>query len=158
MHAQTSSSRHTQHGLAALEFSILALFIMVPLFLGTFVYWEVLQTQQVVTRATGDSARQVMLLMQIPRTRKPDGTVITEAEVLTNASSQVQQSIASALRAQVGDNDVNSNRVTVSITRYGNTHWLLDVAYRREPLLGNPGGMNLLEPKTLHARSFIQIP
>ncbi len=132
--------RRLQRGIAALEFALLAFFVMVPLFLGVFVFWEVLQTQQVLTRATGDVARQVSRTLNHP----DNARLLSDAEVRT--------SISSALRGHLGS-DVDS-RLTVELSGSGPV--TLNVIYQRPALLGSAGGLNFIEPETLHARSFIQ--
>ena len=74
-------NRTRQTGLAAIEFAFVGALIMLPVLLGIFVFWEVLQTQQVVTRATGDGARQVLRTLQGPRERKANGGIQTGADI-----------------------------------------------------------------------------
>ena len=153
-----TSSAHKQGGIAALEFAFVALFIMVPLFLGIFLLWEVLQTQQVVTRATGDGARQVFRLMQSARERKPDGTVPTDADMRNSAAQQVQKSITSTLKQYLSAPEDINQRVSVTLTPTGSGQLTLDVSYARPAILGNGGGWNFIEPSSLKARSVIHWP
>ncbi len=138
--------RRLQRGIAALEFALLALFVMLPMFLGIFVFWEVLQTQQVVTRATGDGARQVVRMLHAP---KSDGTAHSEAEALAAAKA----SISAALRSHLGEVDTLPV-VTLGPDATGSLE--LNVTYTRHRLLGNAAGLNFIEPQTLQARSVIQ--
>lgn len=155
---RTAASAHRQSGIAALEFSFVALFVMVPLFLGVFVFWEVLQTQQVVTRATGDGARQVFRLMQSARERKPDGTVPTDADMRNKAAQQVQTSITATLKQYLSAPEDINQRVSVTLTPTGSGQLALDVSYARPTLLGGGGGWNFIEPSSLKARSIIHWP
>ncbi|WP_159912940.1 TadE/TadG family type IV pilus assembly protein [Pantoea sp. 18069] len=132
-----------QRGIAALEFALLALFVMLPIFLGIFVFWEVLQTQQVVTRATGDGARQVSRMLHAP---KSDGTAHSQTEALEAA----QTSIRAALRSHLG------NAANPTVTLDGTGALTLNVTYARPALLGSAGGLNFIEPETIQARSVIQ--
>lgn len=54
--------RNRQTGVAAVEFALVAI-VMLLLFMGIFIYWHVLQTQQSVTRAAGDGVRHVHELL-----------------------------------------------------------------------------------------------
>lgn len=132
--------RRLQRGIAALEFALLAIFVMLPLFLGICVFWEVLQTQQVLTRATGDAARQVSRTLH----RFDNGSLLSDEEV--------HASISAALRSHLG-RDVDS-LLTVKLSGTGPV--TLNVTYKRPALLGSAGGLNFIEPETLEARSFIQ--
>ncbi len=150
--------RSMQRGIAALEFALLALFVMVPVLLGTFVFWEVLQTQQVVTRAAGDGARQVSRLLNVPRVPKANGSLPSEAEFLANATALARDTVRSTLRNHFGQSTAFDSRVTVALQPSGTAQWTLDVTYARPALLGRVAGLNFIEPETLAARSVIQTP
>lgn len=142
-----------QRGIAAVEFTLVALFVMVPLFLGIFVFWEVLQTQQVITRATGDGARQVSRMLNTAAVKKPDGTFPSSTEARNTAAVLAHASISAALRSHLGS-DVGS-RLSVDLQPSGADQLALNVTYARPALLGAAGGLNFIEPQTLQARSFI---
>jgi Flp pilus assembly protein TadG len=146
-------SSRKQRGIAALEFTILALFVMVPVFLGVFVFWEVLQTQQVITRATGDGARQVSRMLNTARAKKPDGSYPSSTEARNTAAALARASISAALRSHLGS-DVDS-RLTVDLQPSGADQLALNVTYARPALLGAAGGLNFIEPQSLQARSLI---
>lgn len=154
-------SRTRQTGLAAIEFALAGALIMIPVMLGIFVFWEVLQTQQVVTRATGDGARQVLRTLQGPRERKADGSVQTSHEIRVGAQALARQSVITMLRSQLPHvDDLSPNldaRLTVEL-QDGPHEWVLDVSYERPLLLGSAGGLNFIEPTTLQARSVIHWP
>lgn len=150
--------RSAQRGIAALEFALLAVLVMLPLFLGISVFWEVLQTQQVVARATGDGARQVSRLLNRPRQPQADGSLPTDAQFLASATARAQDSVRASLRTHLGAASGVDSRVTVALKPSGTTHWTLDVAYARPALLGSAGGLNIIEPETIQSRSFIQLP
>lgn len=152
------SRRRVQRGIAALEFALLALFVMVPVLLGVFVFWEVLQTQQVVTRATGDGARQVSRLLNVPRVPKANGSLPSDAEFLANATTLARDTVRSTLRSHLGQGSAFDSRVTVALQPSGTAQWTLNVSYARPALLGRAAGLNFIEPETLSARSVIQTP
>jgi len=160
MHAAPTISRprSAQRGIAALEFALLALLVMLPLFLGISVFWEVLQTQQVVARATGDGARQVSRLLSRPPQPKADGSLPNEAERLASAAARAQEAIRLTLRSHLGAHSDVDRLVTVALQASGTDHLTLDVAYARPAMLGAMGGLNFIEPETIQARSFIQRP
>lgn len=154
-------NRTRQTGLAAIEFALVGALIMIPVMLGIFVFWEVLQTQQVVTRATGDGARLVLRTLQGPRERKADGS-----EIRDDAQALARQSILTMLRSQLppvdkcepdpDECDLDA-RLTVEL-QDGPHEWVLDVSYKRPLLLGSAGGLNFIEPASLQARSVIHWP
>ena len=153
-----SPPEHLQRGIAALEFALLALFVMLPVFLGLFVFWEVLQTQQVVTRATGDGARQISRLLNVPRLPKSNGSLPTEEEFRASAAALATDSVRASLRSHLGQGSALDSRVTVALTPSAANHWTLDVSYARPALLGRGGGLNFIEPASIKARSVIQTP
>ncbi|MET1114737.1 MAG: TadE/TadG family type IV pilus assembly protein [Comamonas sp.] len=155
----TRSTCHTrlrwQRGIAALELALLALFVMLPMLLGLAAFWDVLQTQQVLTRATGDGARQVSRLLNRPRLPMPDGSRPTDAQMLARATALAHDSLHAALRHHLGPDRDIATRLTVALQPSGAGHWTLDAAYARPALMGAAGGLNFIEPETLRARSFI---
>lgn len=153
--ARSPRPKRLQRGIAALEFALLALFVMLPMLLGLATFWEVLQTQQVLARATGDGARQVSRLLNRPRLPMPDGRRPTDAEMLARASALAQDSIRATLRQHLGPASAVDPRVTVALQPADTGHWMLEAAYARPPLLGRAGGLNFIEPETLRARSLI---
>lgn len=153
-----SHPRRAQRGIAALEFALLALFVMLPIFLGVFVFWEVLQTQQVVTRAAGDGARQVSRLLNVPRVPKSNGSLPSEQEFRASAAALVTDSVRASLRSHLGQDSAIDSRVTVALVPFDANHWALDVAYARPALLGSAAGLNFIEPASIKARSVIQTP
>ena len=156
---QQQAQRLKQRGIAALEFALLALFVIVPVFLGSFVFWEVLQTQQVVTRATGDGARQVLRMLQSSSIRNANGTVpTTAAQMYSIAEGKAHDTIVATLTHQLTHvPDVNS-RLVVTLQPSGTDQLTLNVSYTRPAVLGGSGGMNFIEPATLKAQSVIQWP
>lgn len=152
-----SPRRRRQRGIAAVEFALLALLVMLPIFLGVFVFWEVLQTQQVVTRATGDGARQVSRLLSRPRQPNAQGNLPTNEELVASATALAGDSVRASLRSHLGQSSALDSRITVALTRSGNL-LTLEVAYARPALLGTGGGMNFIEPPRIMARSVIQTP
>lgn len=151
-----SSSRHgEQRGVVALEFSFLALFVIIPVFLGIFVFWEVLQTQQVVTRAAGDGARQVYRLLHGARPPNADGSYPSDAQAISAAETRVRESINAALSSHLGDSVDVSSRLTVTLAPFEANKLALNVTYTRPALLGTAGGLNFIEPEALKARSVI---
>lgn len=149
--------RRRQNGLAAIEFALLGSLIMLPVLLSIFVFWEVLQTQQVVTRATGDSARQVLRMLQGSRERKADGSVQTNDDIRAIAQTLARQSVSTMLKSQLPHVDDLDARLTVNL-QSGPSEWILDVNYARPLLLGSAGGLNSIEPTALQARSVIHWP
>ena len=147
-----------QRGLAAIEFALISVLVMLPMLLGIFVFWEVLQTQQVVTRATGDGARQALRILQAPRQKAANGNVMTNAEALNAATTLARQSIESALQSQLSHLSDVEQRLSVTLNPAGNGQLLLNVRFARPALLGSAGGFNIIEPETLTARSLIQWP
>lgn len=152
---QRQAQRLQQRGIAALEFALLALFVIVPVFLGSFVFWEVLQTQQVVTRATGDGARQAFRQLQSARAARPDGTYPSDTQAFNTAAIQARITVMAALRGQLGDAVDVDRRLTVTLVPHENGMLALNVIYARPAMLGAAGGMNFIEPATLTARSLI---
>lgn len=150
-----STPRGPQRGIAALEFALLALFVMLPMLLGLAAFWEVLQTQQVLARATGDGARQVSRLLNRPRQPMPDGSRPTDAQMLARATELARGSIRATLRQHLGAGREVDGRLTVALQATDAGHWTLEAAYARPPMLGTAGGLNFIEPETLRARSFI---
>lgn len=146
--------RTRQTGLAAIEFAFVGALIMLPVLLGIFVFWEVLQTQQVVTRATGDGARQVLRTLQGPRERKANGGIQTDADIRAAAETLARNSVSTMLKNQLPHVDDLDDRLTVELS----SAWVLDVSYARPLLLGSAGGLNFIEPASLQARSVIQWP
>lgn len=147
--------RRLQRGIAALEFALLAVFVMLPMLLGLVAFWEVLQTQQVLVRATGDGARQVARLLNRPRQPMPDGRSPTDAEMLARATELARGSIHAALRHHLGASSEVGTRLTVALQPSDAGHWTLEAAYARPALLGPAGGLNFIEPERLRARSLI---
>ncbi|MCD2512157.1 hypothetical protein [Comamonas endophytica] len=150
-----SPPRCLQRGIAALELALLALFVMLPMLLGLAAFWEVLQTQQVLVRATGDGARQVSRLLDRPRLPMPDGSRPTDAQMLARATELAQRSIRATLRHHLRGGSEVDGRLTVTLQPTGTGHWTLEAAYARPALLGTAGGLNFIEPEMLRARSFI---
>ncbi|MEJ6654955.1 MAG: pilus assembly protein [Pseudomonas sp.] len=70
---------HRQQGAVAIETAII-LPIMVIILIGLFVFWQALQAQQVLTRATGDAARAAHGLIV-------NGTVPCPADGYTGADA-----------------------------------------------------------------------
>ncbi|WP_423458406.1 TadE/TadG family type IV pilus assembly protein [Ottowia sp. VDI28] len=149
-----SLRRGKQRGMAALEFSLLVLFVIIPVFLGVFVFWEVLQTQQVVTRAAGDGAREAYRLLQSARTPNADGSYPTDAQAISAAETRVRESVSAALRNHLGGSADMDNLITVTLAPFEANQLALSVSYARPALLGT-GGLNFIEPETLEARSLI---
>jgi len=85
-----------QRGVAAIEFAlVLALLLM--MLSGLFVYWLLLQTQQSVTRATGDGARVLQGLMNSGE---------EHAEIRQQVAMVVKRGIKDAGLANSADTDV----------------------------------------------------
>lgn len=144
-----------QRGIAALELALLVLFVMLPVFLGLAIYWQVLQTQQVLTRATGDGARQVSRMLNSPYQPMPDGSRPNEAELRARAATLARDSIRATLRHHLGAGAEVDSRLNVALQAVGSDHWALEATYARPALLGRAAGMNFVEPETLRARSLI---
>lgn len=148
-------SRHLQRGIAALEFALLALFVMLPMLLGMAAFWDVLQTQQVLTRATGDGARQISRMLNRPRLPLPDGSRPSDAHMLERATALAHDSIRANLHHYLGADKAVDSRLSVALQPSSAGHWTLEAAYARPLLLGPAGGLNFIEPESIRARSFI---
>ena len=88
------SSRH-QRGVAAIEFALIAI-IMIVLLLGMLVFWRTFQTQQSLNRAAGDGARRA--LTQITNGVDPcksstggQNQTLIQSNVLTIIQQQIKQ-------------------------------------------------------------------
>ena len=149
----TAHGKRTQRGLAALEFSLVALFIMVPVFMGLFHYWEILQTQQIVSRATGDATRQVVKVLQNPQ--PINGIYPTRDQTLQIAAAQAQNSIQAALVQQFGDAAEVPTRLKVTLTRADPKNLELNVRFARNTAQSNGNQSNTQEPEAIASRSLI---
>ncbi len=153
-HPKTAISLRTfQRGLAALEFSLVALFIMVPVFIGLFHYWEILQTQQIVSRATGDATRQVVKTLQNPQ--PINGNYPSQEQALQIAATQAQSSIQAALIQQFGDTADVPSRLKVTLTRADAQNLELNVRFARTATQNSGNTPNTQEPDSIASRSLI---
>ncbi|WP_027017256.1 TadE/TadG family type IV pilus assembly protein [Comamonas composti] len=154
-HQKKPLARKRQAGVAAVEFALIAV-VMLSLFAGLSIYWDVLQTQQVLSRATGDGARQAHRLLT-------SGGMNT-SEIESVVGRTVCDSLDSYLPLQSCAQDVK-----VSLTEEAGRprERKLTVEYQRPPMLGrknpdethpsNPKPLSQ-EPDTLQAVSIITLP
>ena len=150
----TFKGQKNQRGIAAIEFCLVALFIMVPVFIGMYKYWEILQSQQIVSRATGDATRQVFGALQSPQ--RVNGAYPTKEQALSAAEAQAQASIQSALIQQYG-NDANvPERLQVTLKQIDPSNLELQVNFSRLVEQNNGYKPSFLEPSAIGARSLIK--
>lgn len=105
---QTKSS--PQRGVAAIEFA-LVLALLLLMLSGLLVYWSLLQTQQSITRATGDGAR---VLQGLVNSGAACGEIEHQVEMV------VQRGIKDAELANSADTEVDvewdAKRATVKVS------------------------------------------
>ncbi len=156
----SSTKQHRQRGVAAVEFALITLFVIVPILVTFFVYCDVLLTQQVVGRATGDGARQVVRALQAGKVPNANGQLPTDAQMRATVAAQAQESIGAALGSHLSATPAEINqRLNVSLQPNPDKPdtLLLDVAYARPNMLGPNGKPNPLEPASFRSRSVIQL-
>lgn len=123
----TPSLKRRQLAVAAVEFA-LVLTLMVLLLCGLAVYWQILQAQQSVARATGDGARMLQELVQGSDPRfnmnQSQGKALIEQKVTLT----VQHSLKGTGLPAVDQTNVN--------IRWRSNSALLEVSYPNTPVLG----------------------
>lgn len=119
--------RLRQCGVAAVEFA-LVLLLMLLLFSGLLVYWQVFQAQQSVARATGDGAR---MLQELAQGSDPAFNVLeTQGQVL------IKQRVTSTVRGSLAGAGLQAADQTSVDILWGNYSALLQVSYPHVPVLG----------------------
>lgn len=129
-----SSRRRLQRGVAAIEFSLIAIF-MVVLLLGMLVWWRYFQTSQILTKAAGDGARAAHTLV-ITGTAP---CLVANADTnKTNIEARVEKVIRSQLTYS-GLSETNfsiSNKLWACSSK-GAERFSFDVSYQLPSLLDN---------------------
>lgn len=87
-------SRFKQRGIAAVEFALIAMLLIVML-LGILVYWRAFQAQQSLTRAAGDGARAVLGLVDAhnPCVSAPSLAAIHRENIRRGLEQTVQRTL-----------------------------------------------------------------
>lgn len=149
-----TTRRNSQHGVASIEFALIAFFMLVML-LGLFVFWRAYQAQQSLTRAAGDAARMTHSLIASGK-HYPCGVPVVEA-------ANNRQVILSAISTMVQTSLEHSGMPGVVATnlRIESSDWFcnpgqfnLEIIYTLPPLLGGESRL-LLEPAELTEKSVV---
>lgn len=128
-----------QSGVAAVEFA-LVLLLMLLLFSGLVIYWQVFQAQQSIARATGDGARMLQELIQ---GRDPAFNVLQ-----MQGRALIEQQVGVTVRGSLlGAGLPESLQTSVQIS-WGHASALLQVSYPQVPILGALPVLGLNELKS----------
>ena len=154
-----SNSTHPlrQRGVAAIEFALIAVFMIVML-LGLTVYWRAFQAQQSLTRAAGDGARAILGVLAAGVS---DPCHPTKA---TANRATIQLRVAQSVRSSLERSDVPgtvADQLTVSPIQWqaacpstGTGSASFELRYQLVPLFGTPGQW-ITEPSQLYEKSVV---
>ena len=124
---KTQGWQWPQRGVAAIEFA-LVLLLMLLLFSGLVVYWQVLQAQQSVARATGDGARMLQELMQ--------GSDPAVNALQTQGRALIEQRVGATVRGSLAGAGLPDAHQTLVQVAWGQGEASLNVSYPHVPVLG----------------------
>jgi len=154
-----SNSSHPlrQRGVAAIEFALIAVFMLVML-LGLTVYWRAFQAQQSLTRAAGDGARAILGVLAVGVSDPCHPT-----QAAANRAT-IQLRVAQSVRASLERSDVPgtvADQLTVSPIQWqaacpstGTGSASFELRYQLVPLFGTPGQW-ITEPSELYEKSVV---
>lgn len=154
-----SNSAHLlrQRGVAAIEFALIAVFMLVML-LGLTVYWRAFQAQQSLTRAAGDGARAILGVLAVGVSDPCHPT-----KAAANRAT-IQLRVVQSVRASLERSDVPgtvANQLTVSPIQWqaacpssGTGSASFELRYQLVPLFGTPGQW-ITEPSQLYEKSVV---
>ncbi|WP_157667533.1 TadE/TadG family type IV pilus assembly protein [Comamonas serinivorans] len=149
--------QRAQRGLAAIEFALIAI-VMVVMLLGGLVYWRAFQAQQSLTRAAGDGARAAHTLIAAGITHCHP-TPTTAAANKAAIQQRVTQTVSRSLQQSAMPGDV-LQQLTVGALQWGScpsggeSSARFELTYTLTPLLGgNCSNAWFSEPCTLHEAS-----
>ncbi|MCS4295460.1 Flp pilus assembly protein TadG [Comamonas sp. BIGb0152] len=146
-----------QRGVAAIEFALIAVFMLVML-LGLTVYWRAFQAQQSLTRAAGDGARAILGVLAVGVSDPCHPT-----QAAANRAT-IQLRVAQSVRASLERSDVPgtvADQLTVSPIQWqaacpssGTGSASFELRYQLVPLFGTPGQW-ITEPSQLYEKSVV---
>ena len=146
-----------QRGVAAIEFALIAVFMIVML-LGLTVYWRAFQAQQSLTRAAGDGARAILGVLAVGVSDPCHPT-----KAAANRAT-IQLRVAQSVRASLERSDVPgtvADQLTVSPIQWqaacpstGTDSASFELRYQLVPLFGTPGQW-ITEPSQLYEKSVV---
>lgn len=150
-----------QHGVAAVEFALIAVF-MISLLLGLFVFWRYFQAHQSLTRAAGDGARAAHSLIASGINPCDPSQDLKNKALIKN---RIQKTIGSSLKQSSMPGNVESN-FTLSILEWGDcppdgdSSIRFTVTYTMDSLLGESNSWfielrKLEETSSLHFASML---
>ena len=154
-HQPKRSTFTPQRGVAAVEFTLIAV-IMIVLLLGMLVFWRTFQTQQTVNRAAGDGARHALTLIT-------NGTYPCTTSTSAKNRAQIQATVLAIIQQQIKQAGLDDANISVlntlwncptSTTAIGT--YSFNVKYTLPPLLQN-GQSWLSEPDSLQINERIVV-
>lgn len=154
-----SQRRQKQQGLAAIEFALIAI-IMVVMLLGSLVYWRAFQAQQSLTRAAGDGARAVLSMVSsgIPVPCHPDGAKASAGRALIEERMQtlvIRSLEQSGMPGKVSDQlSIGALQWLNACPSSGEGSVSFELSYELPPLLGGSGQW-IAEPRQLSEKSVV---
>lgn len=153
----TRCSLQQQRGVAAIEFALIAVFMVVML-LGVTVYWRAFQAQQSLTRAAGDGARAILgvLAAGVSDPCHPSKGTANRATIQLRVAQSVRSSLErSAIPGTVADQlTVGAIQWQAACPSTGTGSASFELRYQLAPLFGTQGEW-VTEPRQLYEKSVV---
>lgn len=142
-----------QRGVAAIEFALIAVFMIVML-LGLAVYWRAFQAQQSLTRAAGDGGRAILSVLAtgVGDPCDPQHASVNRAMI----QLRVEQSVRASLERSAIPGTVGSQLTVTAIQWQGAcpNSASFELRYQLPPMFGTPGPW-IAEPSQLYEKTVV---
>ncbi|WP_312408913.1 TadE/TadG family type IV pilus assembly protein [Comamonas sp.] len=142
-----------QRGVAAIEFALIAVFMIVML-LGLAMYWRAFQAQQSLTRAAGDGGRAILsaLAAGVGDPCDPQHASVNRAMI----QLRVEQSVRASLERSAIPGTVGSQLTVTAIQWQGAcpNSASFELRYQLPPMFGTPGPW-IAEPSQLYEKTVV---
>ncbi|GAB2715370.1 TadE/TadG family type IV pilus assembly protein [Comamonas sediminis] len=157
LYLHTSAQPRRQRGVAAIEFALIAVFMVVML-LGVTVYWRAFQAQQSLTRAAGDGARAILgvLAAGVSDPCHPTQAAANRATIQLRVAQSVRSSLErSDIPGTVADQlTVGAIQWQAACPSTGTGSATFELRYQLAPLFGTQSAW-VTEPRQLYEKSVV---
>lgn len=146
-----------QRGVAAIEFALIAVFMIIML-LGLAVYWRAFQAQQSLTRAAGDGGRAILSVLAagVGDPCHPQQAIANRATI----QARVEQSVRASLERSYIPGTV-ATQLTVTAIQWqgacpssGIGSASFELRYQLVPLFGSAGQW-ITEPSQIYEKTVV---